>query len=114
MSKKIFFDCVSCDVLYDHPYEPKLCKRQLADIYVFRHSDYGSVYDSSRFIVKFLYGEISSDSLLKDYGVFIIPLYHDIKLRVSTFSVYKRYFDFFDCSSEFDFYMKKFCSRVGD
>lgn len=108
MSRQIFYDFVANDVLVDHPYEPVRCQRVMADILVFRHHDYGSVYDSSPLIVKFLYGEISRKSLYQDYGIYVLNRFHDLGLLSSTFSICKEYFDYFECTCEYDYYLNKF------
>ena len=108
MSSEIFFDFVACDVLVDHPFEPVRCKQVMADILVFRHANYGSVYDASPLIVKFLYGEISRKSLYQDYGIYILKLFHDPSLLRSTFSICKEFFDYLDCSREYEYYYKRF------
>lgn len=110
MSKEIYYDFVVSDVEVAHPYEPIRCKRVMADILVFRHSTYGSVYDSAPFLVQYLYGAISKESLYKDFGIFVVELFHDIPLRVSTFSICKEFFEYFDCVREYEYYFTKFCN----
>lgn len=108
MSKEIYFDFVANDVLVDHPFEPVRFNPVMADILVFRHCSYGSVYDASPLIVKYLYGEISFKSLYQDYGICVLKLFHDICLRSLTFSICKEYFDYFECSCDYDYYLNKF------
>lgn len=111
MLSKIRYDFVIRDVFVDHPYEPVLCKKVKADILVFEHCFYGSDCDYFSLIVKYLYGKITHQSLYQEYGIYVLELFHDLSLRSSTFSICKEFFDYYDCSDEYNYFFNKFVTN---
>lgn len=74
--------CFLHDVIVSHPYEPVLCKPVSCDYYIFRDSTFNlSKDDIYCCIISFLANKYSNEFLFSNFGLVIVPFYHDNSLN---------------------------------
>lgn len=76
------YSCFLSDVTVPHPYEPVLCKPVSCDYYIFRNDSCNlSKDDIYCCIISFLAKKYSNQYLFANFGLVIVPIYHDKSLN---------------------------------